>query len=65
MSFVAIEALAVRVTGTRQSLKLRNAALGIVTAREFLEIFADQLVEAFAKSFRPFSGTFDGLLVNG
>lgn len=64
MSLVAIETLAVRISGTRQSLELRDAALSIVATRKLLQVFANYLIQALAKSFRPFSGALDCLFVD-
>ena len=64
MSLVAIETLAMRVAGARQALELLDPALGIVAASQFLQVIANQLVEAFSESLRPLPGTRDGLLVN-
>jgi len=54
MSLVAIETLAMRVAGARQALELLDPALGIVAASQFLQVIANQLVEAFSESLRRF-----------
>jgi len=49
---------------TREALELLDAALGIITAREVLQIVTDHLIQAFAHGFRFLSGAFHNLLVD-
>ncbi len=64
MNLVPIEAPAARMALTRKLLELLNAAFGIVSARNCLQIVADQLIKALAESFCLFSGASYDLIVN-
>src|SRR5580658_350036 len=65
MNLVSIKAPASQVSSTGEPPEFRDTALGIVAARQFLQMIANSLVETLAESFCPFSGAFDSLLVNG
>jgi hypothetical protein len=46
MNFVSIELPALRIALPRKAIEFFNASLRIVTAREFLKIISDELVQA-------------------
>jgi hypothetical protein len=65
MNFFAIEAPATGIAFAGEAIELLDAALGVVSAGEGLEIVADELVEALAESFRLLAGASDELFVDG
>jgi hypothetical protein len=65
MNFVAIKAPAAGVALTGEALELCDAALGVVSAGDGLQVVADQLVEAFAEGFRLLAGAGDELVIEG
>jgi len=64
MNLVSIEPPAARVALTRELLKLLNAALGIVSASDRLQVIADQLIETLAESFGFLSRASYELLID-
>ena len=65
MNLVPVKPPSPRMTLTRESLELLDAALGVVPSRNRLQVVADQLVQAFAESFRLLTRTCHQLIVNG
>jgi|CZKJ01.1.fsa_nt_gi hypothetical protein len=65
MNFVSVEAPAAGVAFAGEALELIDAALGVVSAGDGLQVVADQLVEALAKSFGFLAGAGDELVVEG
>jgi hypothetical protein len=64
MNFVAIEAPATGIAFAGEAIELLDAAFGVVSAGEGLEIVADELVEALAESFGLLAGASDELFVD-
>jgi hypothetical protein len=64
MNLVPIEAPASRVALTRESPEFLDAALGIVSARERLQIVPNQLIQTLAEGFRFLSGAGYELLID-
>jgi hypothetical protein len=64
MNLVPIETPAARIAAAGEAFELLDAALRIVPAGKFLEVVADQLVEALAQGIRLLSGAREDLLVN-
>jgi len=65
MNLVSIEAPTARVALTRETSELLDAALGIVSPSDGLQVIADQLIQALAQGLRFFSSPSDKLLVDG
>ena len=63
MNFVSIETPAPRVALAREVPEFGHAALGDVSASQSLQVFADQLIQAFAQGIGPLACAFDELLV--
>src|SRR5216684_220824 len=63
MNFVAIEAPAAGVAASREALEFFDAALGIVSAGNGLQVVADELVQTFAEGFRFPAGAGNELVV--
>src|SRR3982074_3126345 len=63
MNFVAIEVPAAGVAASGEALELFDAALGVVSAGNGLQVVAAELVQAFAKRFRFPAGAGDELVV--
>lgn len=64
MNFVPIEAPTARVPSPVETIEFFNGALWIVVGYR-LKVIADELIEAFAKSFGTLAGFGDNLFVNG
>jgi hypothetical protein len=64
MNLVPVETPGAGVALTRETLEFFNAALGIVAAGQFLQVVANQLIEARAESNRFLSGAVDQLFIN-
>ena len=64
MDLVAIEAPAAGVTSSGKTFKLLDAALGVVTASQFLQVVANQFVEALAQCFRFLAGAGNNLFID-
>ena len=65
MDFVPIEAPAAGVPLAGKAAEFGDALVGIVAASELLQVVADKLVKAFAKSIGAFAGAVDELLIDG
>ncbi len=52
------------MTAARETPEFVNAAIGIVGARESLQVVANQLIEAFAESAGPLARLGEELLVD-
>ena len=64
MNLVSIEAPAARMAAAGEFPEFLDAALGIVAPSQLLQVVADQLIEALAKSVCLLSGTGYKLLVD-
>ena len=65
MNLVAVEAPAVRMALTRETLELLNATFGIITACHRLQVVTDELIEALPERFRLLAGTGHELVIDG
>jgi len=65
MDLVPVEAPAAGMALAGETLEFFDAALGIVSASDGLQVVADQLVEAFAKGLRLFACAGDKLFIDG
>jgi hypothetical protein len=65
MDLLTIKPPAPRIALARQTLKLRDAALRIIPARQLLQVVANRLIQALPHGFRLLAGTGDELLING
>jgi hypothetical protein len=59
MNLVSVKEPSVGVTTAGKTLELLDASLGIVGASQFLQIVANQLIEALADSVGFLSGACD------
>lgn len=64
MNFVAIEFPATGITTARKTPEFLYAALRIVTAGKFLQVIADDLIEALTHGFCLATGSLKDLLVH-
>ena len=64
MNLVSVETPTARMATARETVKLLNAPLGIVSAGNVLQVVADQLIETLAESLRLLSSASDKLLIN-
>src|SRR3982074_1982826 len=65
MNLVAIEVPAAGGAASREALEFFDAALGVISAGDGLQVVADELVQAFAEGFGFLAGAGDELVVNG
>jgi hypothetical protein len=65
VNFVAIKTPPAGVALAGKAFELFNAAFGIVSASDILQVVPDQLIQAFAQGFRFLAGTGHELIVNG
>ena len=65
MDFVSIETPAPRVSLAGKLPEFLDTSIGIVAAGDFLQIVANQLIEAFPESLRTLAGAGGDLLVDG
>src|SRR5260370_16054190 len=63
MNFVAIEAPAAGVAASRETIEFFDAALGVVSAGDGLQVVADELVQAFAEGFGFLAGSGNELVI--
>lgn len=65
MDFVSVEAPPTRVTAPGETIELLDASLGVVAANVTLEVVADELIQARAKSLGSFTRSYEEVLVHG
>jgi hypothetical protein len=63
MNLVAIEAPATGVAAAREAFELLNTALRVVTAREPLQVIANQLIKTLAKGSGLLPRSRDNLFI--
>jgi hypothetical protein len=59
MGFISVKTPSLRVPTARQTLKLLDAALGIVASSQFCRVIADHLVESLTESLGLLSSSRD------
>ena len=64
MDLVAIEAPATGVASSGKTFKLLDAAFGVITATQLLQVIANQFVKAFAQCFRFLAGAGNNLFID-
>jgi hypothetical protein len=65
VNFVAVEAPSAGMALSREAFEFFDAALGIVSADDGLQVVANELIQAFAESLGFLAGSGDELLVDG
>lgn len=63
MNLIAIKLPPARITLSGKALELLDALFGIVSARQLLQIVANQLIQTDTQGLRFFARSGDGLLI--